>query len=62
MNTFAPRAAGQLAWHRARVSRGKCSARTLRTRRRAGGEAALQVTPVLAMAQSLPFLNRVSAL
>ena len=62
MNTFASRAAGELTCHQARVSRGKCSARTLRTRGRAAAAAALQVVPVLALAQSSPFMTGASAL
>jgi type IV secretion system protein VirB2 len=62
MNKFASRAAGELSCHQARTSRGQCSTRTLRTRQRAAAAAALQVMPVLALAQSSPFMTGASAL
>jgi type IV secretion system protein VirB2 len=62
MNSLAPRAAGKLACHRARVSRGKCGTRPLRTSQRAAAAAALQVVPMLAVAQSSPFMTGASAL
>ncbi len=62
MNSLAPRAAGPLACHRSRVRRCPCSARALGTRQRAAAAAALQVMPVLALAQSSPFMTGASAL
>jgi uncharacterized membrane protein YfbV (UPF0208 family) len=62
MNNLAPRAAGKLACHGGPISRGKCSARTLRAPQRAAAAAALQVMPVLAVAQSSPFMTGASAL
>jgi type IV secretion system protein VirB2 len=62
MNSPALRAARELACTRARVRRAPCRARTLRTPQRAAAAAALQVMPVLAVAQSSPFMTGASAL
>jgi type IV secretion system protein VirB2 len=62
MNSLAPRAPGKLACHRARGSRGNCSARTLRTPRCAAAAAALHAMPLVAVAQSSPFMTGASAL
>jgi hypothetical protein len=62
MNSLVPGAAGKLTCHRALGSRGKCSARTFRTPQRAAAAAALQVVPLLAAAQSSPFMTGASAL